>query len=264
LSAFKTLSLNNNFVESIQRSDITGTHTKTVARTLPDLVASMGQLERLLYLNQWIANAQLNIKYSAHRTDTIGQTLTLDDAFGADFRTMILKRFDTTLSFNRRSSKTDNTLLNEQTATSFHEDATAQTTFDIRKFRFTPKVMYTLDTATQGGSVQTQHDADLSPSLLVRADLSLPNGIKLPFMSKPFFFTNRIIWTNTLTLDIRSSPITEANNSTTLSYNTSADYELAKNLRMTLNGAFSRYWSKYIPQNDYVSYQLGTTFTFQF
>jgi hypothetical protein len=159
---------------------------------------------------------------------------------------------------------TNNLQLDQETANTFHEDATVQTTFDIQKFRFTPKVYYTLDIASQGGGVLTQDDQVISPSVLVRADLSLPHGLILPFMSKPILFSNRIIWTNTLSMDFRSSPVTAANNSTTATFNTSADYELAKNLRMTLNGAFSRLWNKYVNQDDYISFQLGTNLTFQF
>lgn len=263
-AVLKTLSFNNNLVLSTQRSDVTGTESKTITTTIPDIVATIGQIEKLFWLDKWISNAQVNIKYAAHRTETIGQTLGTDDSFGTDFRTIIMKKFDTTVSFNRRYSETNNLQLNQLTASTYHEDATVQTTFDIRKFRFTPKVLYTVDTASQGGGLLSQDDIDFSPSLLVRADLSLPHGLLLPFMSKPILFSNRIIWTNTLSIDFRSSPVTAANNSTTATFNTSADYELAKNLRMTINGAFSRLWNKYVAQDDYISFQLGTNLTFQF
>jgi len=99
---------------------------------------------------------------------------------------------------------------------------------------------------------------------LARADLSLPRGLVLPFMDKPLLFTNRIIWTSTLAMALRSSPITVADNSKLLTFNTSGDYEIAKNLRMTLNGAFSRLWHQFLKKEDYISYQFGTTLTFQF
>ena len=40
--------------------------------------------------------------------------------------------------------------------------------------------------------------------------------------------------------------------------------EIAKNLRMTMNGSASRLWDHFVNQNDYFSYQFGTTMTFQF
>ena len=39
LAAFRTLSLSNNYVLSIQRNEVTGTPSKTVSRTLPDAVS---------------------------------------------------------------------------------------------------------------------------------------------------------------------------------------------------------------------------------
>ena len=77
-------------------------------------------------------------------------------------------------------------------------------------------------------------------------------------------FTNRIIWTTTLSLAVRDSPITINDNSKLFNLNTSADYEIAKNLRMTLNGAMSRLWHKYLKEEDFISYQFGTVLTFQF
>ena len=39
--------------------------------------------------------------------------------------------------------------------------------------------------------------------------------------------------------------------------------EIAQNLRMTLNGTVQRLWHKFLPDEDFISYQLGTTLTFQ-
>ena len=44
----------------------------------------------------------------------------------------------------------------------------------------------------------------------------------------------------------------------------SADYEAAKNLRLTFNLGLQRLWHKYLKQEEYLSYQAGSTLTFQF
>jgi hypothetical protein len=61
--------------------------------------------------------------------------------------------------------------------------------------------------------------------VLARADLALPSGLRLPGSSRPLLFTNRIIWTTTLSLSRRESPVSVIDN---------------------------------------ISYTLGTTLTFQF
>ena len=264
LAAFKTLSISNNLVYSIQRSNNTGTMSKVISQTLPDTVASLSKLEQLWRAERWMNNTQMNLKYSAHKTDTVGQTIATDWSLGSDLRSILFKKFDTLLSFNERMTNTRDVFADANTQRTSHQDATAQVTFNLRKFSLTPKTDYSRDITKIGTGVKTADDLIVTPSLLARADLSLPRGLHLPGSTKTLLFTNRVIWTTTLSLTVRRSPVTEENNSKLLTLNTSADYELAKNLRMTLNGAASRLWHDYLAQEDYLSYQFGSTLTFQF
>ncbi|OIO10008.1 MAG: hypothetical protein AUJ52_05285 [Elusimicrobia bacterium CG1_02_63_36] len=263
-SAFKTLSITNNFVKSVQRNETTGTPSKTISTTLPDLIASISQLERLTWSERWMKNFQINLKYAIRKTLNVATSLETNNTFGTDLRSIIREKFDTSLSFNLRTTKNADLRVDQITQTTNHKDATLQSTFDIRKFRFTPKVDYTTDVTESGAGKRSQDVTVLTPSLLVRTDLNLPRGLYLPGIKKTLAFTNRIIWTTTLSMQMRSSPVTIDDNSRTLNFNTNADYELAKNLRMTLNGAFSRLWHKHLKEQEFLSYQFGTTLTFQF
>jgi hypothetical protein len=263
-AAFKTFSLSNNYVRSIQRTDTTGTLAKTISTTLPDIVTSMSQLEQLWYAERWMTNTQMNLRYASRRTENIGLSLATDQTFGSDIRSIVRKRFDTLITYNTRKAVTRDLRVEQNTQKTAHQDSTAQVTFDLRKFRFTPKVDYSRDVTELGTGVRTQDLTIITPSLLVRADLALPRGLMLPGAKKALLFTNRIIWTTTLSLANRSSPVTQADNSRLFSLNTSGDYEIAKNLRMTLNGAAQRLWHKFLKEEDFISYQFGTTLTFQF
>ncbi|MDE2491134.1 MAG: hypothetical protein KGM24_09815 [Elusimicrobia bacterium] len=264
LAAWRTLSLSNNYVLSVQRSETTGTASKTISRTLPDAVASISQLERLLHAERWMNNAQMDFKYSIRTNETVGATRDVQNSFGTDLRSLILRKYDTSLSYNLRDETNKDLVVDANTQKTHHEDATAQVTFDLRKFRFTPKVDYTWDVTTLGTGIQSQNVQVITPSVLIRADLSLPAGLRLPGSTRPLLFTNRIIWTTTLSFANRHSPVSAIDNSRLASLNTSADYELAKNLRMTLNGSAQRLWSLYLPEESYLAYTLGTTLTFQF
>ncbi len=264
LSAFKTLSLSNNYVLSVQKSEVTGTPSKTISRTLPDAVLNLSTLEQLFFAERWMSNAQMNYKFSRRTVENVGSTFNTEDSFGTDLRTIIRRRFDTLMSYNRRIANNKDLRVNSNTQVTKHEDATAQVTFDVGKFRLTPKTDYTKDVNELGTGVKTQDVEVITPSLLVRADLALPSGLRLPGSAKPLLFTNRIIWTSTLSMAMRRSPVTTADNSRLFSFNTSGDYEIAKNLRMTLNGSMQRLWHKFLKEEDFVSYQFGTTLTFQF
>ncbi len=264
LAALKSLSISNNFIYSIQRSVVTGTPSKTISTTLPDLVTTISQIEKLVFCERWLNNTQMNFRYSDHKTKNIGTNITTNDSYSVDLRSVVLKRYDTLLSANYRSGQTIDLQVNANTQLTQHKDATAQVSFNIRKVYFTPKLTYTYDSATSGSGVKTQEDMVLTPSVLVRTDVALPRGLMLPGAKKAILFSNRIIWTTTLSLAVTRSPVAEANNSELASLTTSGDYEIAKNLRMTLNGALSRLWHKYLPQEAYISYQMGMNLTFQF
>ena len=263
-AAWRSLSLSNNYVLSIQRNEVTGTPSKTVSRTLPDAVMSISQLEQLWFSERWMANTQMNFKYSKRTTENVGSTLQTENSFGSDLRTIVVKRYETLISYNQRTSVNKDLRIAANTQNTKHEDVTTQVTFDIRKFRFTPKVDYTKDTTQLGTGVKTQDVEVITPSMLIRADLALPAGLRLPGSAKPLLFTNRIIWTTTTSFAMRRSPVTVADNSRLFSLNTSGDYEIAKNLRMTLNGSAQRLWHRFLKEEDFVAYAFGTTLTFQF
>ncbi|MBI5883619.1 MAG: hypothetical protein HZB91_11010 [Elusimicrobia bacterium] len=263
-SAFKTIALSNNYVKSIERTDVTGTVSKRISTTAPDMVASISELEKLWFTDRWMSSTQMNYKYAFRKTETVGTSIDDEESFGTDLRTIVLKKFDSLINYNFRVSEKKDLRIKEMVQRVSHEDATVQVTFDIKKFRFTPKFDYTNDVTRLGTGLKTQDLTTLTPSMLVRADLALPKGLKLPGASKPLMFTNRIIWTTTMSMAQKTSPITVADNSRLLTVNTSGDYEIAKNLRMTMNGALSRLWHKYLKEEEFISYQLGSTLTFQF
>jgi hypothetical protein len=260
----KTFSVSNNYVRSIQRSEVTGTLSKTLSTTFPDLVASISQMELLLHSERWMSNTQLNFRYSDRKTENVGASIATEQALSMDLRSVVRKRYDTLISYNQRSSKNLDLRVDANTQKTAHQDATVQVNFNVFKVYLTPKVDYTFDETTLGTGVKTQDVTVITPSLLSRMDVALPRGLLLPGAKKPIMFSNRIIWTTTLSLAHRRSPVIQADNSDLASFNTSGDYEIAKNLRLTLNGALSRLWHKYLKQEEYVSYSMGTTLTFQF
>ncbi len=259
-----TMSLTNNFSNSVQRSEVTGTRSESVSRTFPDMILSLSQLETLTRTARWAQNATVNLKYSANTNESKTISLDTSKSYGMDLRFKLLNYMDTAMSLNRRLTDKEDLRINQRVSRSVHQDITLQGTFDYKKFHFTPKIDYVNDTAKGALGVVTQDTTAITPSLLMKSDFQIPKGLKLPFMKNPIIFTNRIIWTTTLSYAFRKSPVTVAENTRLFSLNTSADYEAAKNLRLTFNAGLQRLWNKYLRQDDYFSYQFGSTLTFQF
>ena len=259
-----TLSLTNNFSNSVQRSEVTGTISKSVNRTFPDVILSLSQLETLLRARRWAQSATINLKYSRNTNEVKAVSFDTSGTYGTDLRFKLLNKVDTAVSYNLRLSEKQDLRVNQRTQSVRHDDATLQGTFDYKKFRFTPKMDYVSDKTKAALGVVTANTRTITPSMLIKSDFQLPKGLKLPFMKKAILFTNRIVWTTTLSYAIKSSPITIADNNRLFSLNSSADYEAAKNLRLTFNAGLQRLWHKYLKQEEYLSYQAGSTLTFQF
>ncbi|MDD2773065.1 MAG: hypothetical protein PHP45_05145 [Elusimicrobiales bacterium] len=260
----KSTIVTNNFSKSLQRTSVTGTESKVITTTLPDMVATLTQLETLLGSRGWMANTVMNVKYSLRVNETEAVSDSTEKAWGSDLRFLLKNSVDMLLSYNQRASEQNDLRAGAVAQTTLHRDAALQGTFDIRKFRLTPKVDYSLDQTVQGANSVTQDLTVITPSLMARADLNLPKGLMLPFMKSPILFTNRVIWTTTLSYSLRRSPVTVLDNSNLLSLTTNADYELSKNLRLTLNAMGQRLWHLYLPQEDYIQYQAGSMLTLQF
>ena len=260
----KTITLSNNFSRSLERRDNTGTLTRTLSLNFPDLTASMTQMENLLGAEKWMKNAGTNFKFARRLTVNVGLDKNTDTSFGADFRFKAIDRFDTATSFNQKLTVSEDLRIAQVTQRTTHRDASAQTTFDARIWRFTTKLDYTFDLSTLGTGQQTTNVTTLTPSVLARADLSVPKGFLIPFSEKKLVFSNRIVWSNTLSLSHRRSPLSQSDNSDLLSLDMSGDYEISKNLRLTLNAGLSRLWHKFLKQEEFVAYNIGSTLTFQF
>ncbi|OGR62122.1 MAG: hypothetical protein A2X31_03040 [Elusimicrobia bacterium GWB2_63_22] len=263
-AALNTLSVTNNFSNSVQRSEVTGTVSKSINRTFPDMILSLSQLELLTRTRRWAQNATMNLKYSKNRNEAVSISVEQADSYGMDLRFKLLNFVDTAASYNLKTSEFKEQVSGQITRQSRHDDLTLQGSFDYRKVRFTPKADYVSDVSKGALGVTTSDTKTITPSLLIKSDFQLPKGLKLPFMKQVLLFTNRIVWTTTLSYAIKSSPITIADNNRLFSLNSSADYEAAKNLRLTFNAGLQRLWHKFLKEEEYISYQAGSTLTFQF
>jgi hypothetical protein len=268
LSIVKTLFISNNFTKQIQRSETTGTESKTINTTLPDAIISFAKLENLFGAQNWMSSSIMNLKYSRRTLETIGVTLDTEENYGGDLRFMIKSWIDNAFSYSERKTKTKDLKVDAISKTSLERNLSAQTSLNVKKFRFTPKFTYGFEKNVslnlQGKETLEKQTSTYKPSLLIRGDFSLPQGLKLPLFKNPLNFTNRIIWTTNTNVTMKRSPIQIMENSNMFNFDTTADCEISKNIRVAIHGGFQRLWHLYLEQEDYISYQAGTTLTLQF
>ena len=104
---------------------------------------------------------------------------------------------------------------------------------------------------------------EIVPSLNVRVDFNLPFSFRLPLLGAQYLMTNRVIWNTTASYSRRRS-FTVDENRDLIDITTSLDYEISKNVRLTLSGAFQDFKHLYIAEDSYTAYNIGTMLTIQF
>lgn len=265
LAPLRTLSLTNNFTHTTQHSEVTGTVTNTANTTLPDVVMSISQLEDLFGISsKHIQNLTTNLKYSNNVAETKNISRTNTHNYSADLRAKVFSRIDSALTYTFVSSDDEDLETGQITQKSRDDGISLQGTFDWGKSRVTPKIDYTNSVTETTLGVKTKDIRTITPGILVKTDISLPKGLRLPFTKKIIVLSNRIVFTGNLSYAMSKSPVSVSDNNNLLSFTSSADYEITKNLRLTLNAGFQRYWAKKLPEEEYYSYEAGSTLSFQF
>ncbi|MDR0953547.1 MAG: hypothetical protein LBM71_05170 [Elusimicrobiota bacterium] len=265
LAPIKTMSLINNFTQAYQTTENYGSAYKTNSSTLPDMVFVMSDMERFFTSSSNIlSGTNIKLKYSLIKSNVIGSEYREDEAYGGDLRFLLLNYFDTTLTYNEQTlDKDDMKQFGRPLENYLRRDFSAQTSFNYKAFRFTPKVNYIFDTRSQVGDVLVSEVKEVAPSINIRADFNMPFGLTLPFINRQYLVSNRVVWNTNISYSRRRS-FTVSENRDLLDINTNFDYELSKNIRITLSGVIQNFKHLYIEEESYTAYNIGTLLTIQF
>lgn len=267
LTPLNSILIMNNFSYSTQENENLGSYFRTKNTTLPDLIFYIDNLEKFFGTTpRYLSGTSLKLKYSNIKSETVATSLSDNQMLGADLHFLLLNTFDTNLSYTR--STTDRSDLKNDSPLSAYlrHDFTAQTAFNYKKMRITPKITYILDSKrelTNQSLALVTEVKEIAPSITFKLDFNLPKGFSLPFTTKEYLTTNRIIWTTNLTYSRRRA-FTVDDNRDLFDINTNLDYELSKNIRFTVSAAFQKFKHLYIAENSYTAYNIGTLMTIQF
>ncbi|MGC8866858.1 MAG: hypothetical protein ACP5PA_01430 [Elusimicrobiales bacterium] len=261
--ALETINITSNFAYSKQDSYATSILTRTKNKTLPDFVLSISQLEDMFSVSRWVRYMIANIRYSKNISEVVNNTEDTNKNFGFDLRFTLMNYLNTSLMYSNQTGEKKNLIANQITSYTNKKTFSLQGLFDVKAYRFTPRVDYSKDFARSTLGIVITNTTVITPSVLIRADMKLPKNVKLPFMRQTIF-DNRIIWTTNTSYSIRRSPISVNDNNKLFSLTSTAEVEATKNLRLSINASFQRFWHKYLKQEDYISYQIGTNLILQF
>lgn len=264
LAPLKTISLLNNFTQSVQRNNQTGTSSRITSLTLPDFVFSISDLEKAVYAGHWLTSTNLKLRYTAIESQTQGSTQGQQQKYGGDLRFLLFNKFDTVLVYDKKNSWTDDLRAGQSLENTTGTDVSAQTSFYMGNWRFTPKILYSMYEKQIVNGQLSQSTKEITPSLAVRLDFNLPRGIKLPMLNRIYNTTNRVIWNTVLAYKDRSSLVDVKDNYNSIDVTSSLDYEISQNLHFNMAGGLTWLDHAYVETEDYVAYNLSANITVQF
>ncbi len=264
LSPLKTISLLNNFTQSVQQNNQTGTEYESKSMTLPDFVFSISDVEKFFYGGRWISSTNIKLRYSEVQNTTVDSDDQTQRKYGGDLRFLLFNTFDTVLIYDQQTSRKNDLIAGQSLESIDGEDFSAQTSFYLGNWRFTPKIVYSNYEKRLVRGTLSESSKEITPSLNVRLDFNLPRGIKLPFINRMYNATNRVIWNTTIAYTTKESPVEVKDNYDLLDLTSSLDYEISQNLRLNLAGSLQWLKHAYVETEDYMAYSLAANVTIQF
>lgn len=264
LKPLKNLSLISNASLSYQTTEYLGSAYETKTTNLPDLIVYLDQIENFWTQNpDFLSGINLKLKYNLATNNVELSEDKKEASYGSDLRFILFNLVDTNVNYTHQTLQKDDTLVSKRVENYVRDDFSFQASFNYKNFRFTPKMTYIYDRRTQVNNVLADHVKEIVPSFNIKADFNMPAALRLPFASKDYLATNRVIWNTNISYSQRRS-YTVTENRNLFNVNTSFDYELSKNIRFTLSGSYEIFDHLYIDTQSYSAYSFGSLLTIQF
>jgi len=268
ISAFKTLSANITYSRSDEFSDTTGTERKSFTLNWPDMLFTLGEAEKIFFIERYATDTNLTYRNALRHTETIGQNSSENSNFGIELRTLAFRKYD--LSGNYSESSTEELdlrtgALTLRTKLSKSNASGIQIGFNLGKWRLTARYDESNQYTWDGFNKLTSDSETKTPSLSAYWDYISPGGIKLPLIGQTLPLTNRFTFNTNLNLtQNRSSVNYERGNTDSYNFSFTGDYEASANFRVAVGGGFNYYKNLTLSYEDYYSININSRLTIQF
>ncbi len=261
----KTMTANFTYTGTNEHSLITGTQKDVTTRIWPDLLFGFSQIERMLFLDRWVSDSQLNLKTQRKTVDTLSITHDDSSSYGADWRFHLLRRYDLSLSYNTTHTFEQDLTTDLQTMEGQTLDWNSSIGRMFGKWRCL--LRYASNQAWQTGptGAYTAQLVKNTYSGQVNSDMTFPGGIPIPFTKQKLSLTNRLIINGNITYSTQRSVLNIAqNNIDNYSVGSTVDYEISPNFRATVGCTYGRTVYTDNPQANYTTVEALARLNIQF
>ncbi|MFC1520882.1 hypothetical protein ACFL6Y_00590 [Elusimicrobiota bacterium] len=264
-SPWSTLAITHTFSKTADRSETTGTGSRSISLNFPDVVASLSRLESIVRATKWMSSSQLNTRFSIRRKLMVRIERSKNTSLGGDLHFLVKRFYDLTLNYSQTKEIANNLLTHTIKSRSLTRQGGAQVGFNWNIWRLTGRTDVSKSIAYDALNRLTTHSKVIHPTLSIRGDFSTPSGLKLPLIKKTLKFTNRYILSSNLSLERKRSKLSiTSSNTDTWKWDLKGDFEVGKNLRAGLGTGLTLFKNIVIKDQNYYIFNLNAQIIFQF
>ncbi|MDI6756752.1 MAG: hypothetical protein QME32_01875 [Endomicrobiia bacterium] len=269
LAPWKTLNTNFNYSRSDEYSDTTGTERNTFTLNWPDMLFTLSDVEKMIYLDRYASDTTLNyktaVRYSQTHSHGAPQSSAETANYGIEGRATAMRRYNVSANYN--GSRTEDLDLREHNRTklSVSDSYGFQVGFNLAQWRLTLRYDESAQDTWDGLDKLTADSRTRAPAMSAYWDYVSPSGIKIPLIGRTLPLTNRFTFNTNLNLtQSRSTVNYEKGNTDVYNFNFTGDYEATSNFRVAVGGGFTL--NKNIVQSyeDYYAININSRLTIQF
>ncbi|MBN1824432.1 MAG: hypothetical protein JW803_08945 [Endomicrobiales bacterium] len=265
LSPIKTVSTNFTYTNNEEDSKQQGTRKFTRTRIWPDLNFEIGRIEEMTYLERWVSESQMNLRHSFKKTlvEHYSEDRTIN--YGGDLRFSLFRKLDMNFSVNQSNSDSKDLDQNLITSEGVSNSWSGQSGFYLGKWRFTVRYENAKSFTEDGTKKPTADTVTDTYTTQIYSDMSFPRGLPIPFTKKTLPLTNRLIFNSNLKYATKQSTLNiERDNTVNWGMNTSAEYEVSQNFRLSVGVGYNRYEYPKNPLENYSVIEASSRLTIQF
>lgn len=265
LEPFKTLNLNNTLTITNEHTENTLTARDVKTQSWPDLILTLRDTEKLMFIERWVGSSQANFRFSRRTSETFQEDFADSQTSGLDYRFTFFTRYDIFMALSETKGKTTDlrTGLLKSTQKGFNDSLQVGTKWG--SWRVTPSVGIRSDISQDGTGRYLQDLQTQSASVLGRFDKAYPGGFRIPFTKKIFSNVNRLTLDTKLGWDRRISSLNyERDNTDTYSAEATGEWEISKNFRLSFGGKLGLLNNRARPEDGSMTVEMNSQLVIQF
>ncbi|PKN00955.1 MAG: hypothetical protein CVU77_07520 [Elusimicrobia bacterium HGW-Elusimicrobia-1] len=265
LAPWKTLNSNFTYSRSDEYSDTTGTERRSYTLNWPDLLFTLSDVEKMIFLERYASDTTISYKTALRYSETLGQTSAESSNYGIEGRTTALKRYSVSANYNNSLAQEMDLRSQNRTKLSIADSYGVQVGFNLGKWRLTARYDESQQNTRDGFDKLTADSITRTPALTAYWDYVSASGIKLPLIGRTLPLTNRFTFNTNLNLaQSRSTVNYEKGNTDVYNLNFTGDYEATSNFRVAVGGGFTLNKNLTQSYEDYYAININSRLTIQF